>query len=356
MALSSSKNIHEPMLILSSTNDLIAVTPAQSASIEVHASWVDNNAGTITPGRTNTAANAGTSRFTVVASPGGSTQRNVKFLSVKNDHASDSSAIDIEHYDGTTYESLWKGTLLAGESVDLNSRGVWTKYDATGKAKVNVAPGRFIGLFSLSSVQSATRKLSFLTNTIRVRIWASGGGGGNATGNASQIAVGGGGGGGGYIEKWLSVTPGSDYSYVLQGTTTAGTNGAASTFTYGATVLTANGGFAGSSLTQTNTTPICVPGGAGAAISTNGDINGSGGPGLPGLRVPGTALIASNSYMRGAGGGSQSGSGGGSPSGSAGNGAVGRLGGGGSGGLSNTTGANNGGGGSGASIIIEEYT
>ena len=44
------------MLILSSTSDLLRVTTSAAGDVDVHASWVDNASGTITPGRTNTAA------------------------------------------------------------------------------------------------------------------------------------------------------------------------------------------------------------------------------------------------------------------------------------------------------------
>jgi len=43
------------MLILSSTSDIIRVVTSAAADVDVHASWVDNASGTITPGRTNTA-------------------------------------------------------------------------------------------------------------------------------------------------------------------------------------------------------------------------------------------------------------------------------------------------------------
>jgi len=42
------------MLILASTSDLIRVVTGSAAQIEVHASWVDLNGTTVTPGRTNT--------------------------------------------------------------------------------------------------------------------------------------------------------------------------------------------------------------------------------------------------------------------------------------------------------------
>ena len=70
------------MLLLTSVSDLIQVITGSAGAIAVHASWVDNATGTITPGRTNTASITGALTTTVVAAPAASTQRNVKFMSI----------------------------------------------------------------------------------------------------------------------------------------------------------------------------------------------------------------------------------------------------------------------------------
>jgi len=88
------------MLLLTSTSDLVQVVTAQAVTTDVHASWVDNAAGTITPGRTNTAI-SGATTTTVVASPGASTQRNLQTLVVRNKHASSSVTVTVQHFDGT---------------------------------------------------------------------------------------------------------------------------------------------------------------------------------------------------------------------------------------------------------------
>lgn len=129
------------MLLLTSTSDKIQVVSASAASLEVHASWVDNASGTITPGRTNTAAITGAGSTTdVVAAPGASTQRNVKHLNIMNDHASASTLTAVQHTDGTNVESLWEGTLLAQESVVFDAAGRWTQYDANGLPKAGAYP------------------------------------------------------------------------------------------------------------------------------------------------------------------------------------------------------------------------
>jgi hypothetical protein len=108
------------MLILASTSDLVRVVTDASSDIEVHASWVDNAAGTITPGRTNTASITTATTTTVVGSPGASTQRNVKHLSITNNHASVSCNVAVEHTDGTNVVELRAVNLLIGENLTLD--------------------------------------------------------------------------------------------------------------------------------------------------------------------------------------------------------------------------------------------
>jgi hypothetical protein len=123
------------MLLLTSTSDKVQVITDAAGAVKVHASWVDNLSGTITPGRTNTASITTAATTDVVASPAASTQRNLKKLSVRNTHASVSQNITVQHTDGTNVEEIWKGQLAAGEGVVLDAVGGWTLYDLTGPPK-----------------------------------------------------------------------------------------------------------------------------------------------------------------------------------------------------------------------------
>jgi hypothetical protein len=119
------------MLLLTSTSDILrVVTGSAVATIGVHASWVDNNAGTITPGRTNTAISTATTT-TVVGAPAASTQRNVQSLIITNNHASLATTVVLQHFDGTTSVDLFSVTLLAGENLNFCG-GSWHHRDAQG--------------------------------------------------------------------------------------------------------------------------------------------------------------------------------------------------------------------------------
>jgi hypothetical protein len=128
------------MLLLTSTSDLIQVVTDAAADIRAHASWVDNASGTITPGRTNTAAITTATTTTVVGAPAASTQRSVRHLNIRNTHGSTASTVTVQHTDGTTVEALFKVVLAAGESVVLGENGIWVYYDATGKPYMGLGP------------------------------------------------------------------------------------------------------------------------------------------------------------------------------------------------------------------------
>lgn len=120
------------MLLLTSTSDLLKVTTDAAVTVDVHASWTDLSSNAVTPGRTNTNITTATTT-NVVGSPGASTQRNVRGMMVRNIHASTSVGITVSHYDGTNTVEIWKGTLLAQESLEWDGER-WIRLSASGIA------------------------------------------------------------------------------------------------------------------------------------------------------------------------------------------------------------------------------
>lgn len=133
------------MLILSSTSDIVRlITGTATSTVEVHASWVDNASGTITPGRTNTRITTATTT-TIVASPGASTQRNVKGLYITNNSSGTTCSIAVEHYDGTNSVELMNFNLLPGENMTFNEDGGWRHRDANGAEYGAIGTGAYNG-------------------------------------------------------------------------------------------------------------------------------------------------------------------------------------------------------------------
>lgn len=143
------------MLLLTSISDLVRVATSAAADIEVYAAWVDNNAGTITPGRLNTASITTATTTTVVPSPGASTQRNVKHLNITNNHASASCVVTVDHTDGTNPVELMSFTLLPGENMIFNEEGRWAHRDAQGAEYPPAGLGSYGG-FPVGFMKSGT--------------------------------------------------------------------------------------------------------------------------------------------------------------------------------------------------------
>ncbi|MEQ1660530.1 MAG: hypothetical protein ABL896_17335 [Hylemonella sp.] len=138
------------MLLLTSTSDLVQLVTSAAGDIQVHASWVDNNAGTITPGRLNTAIATATTTA-VVPSPAASTQRNVKALQITNNHAASSCFVEVRHTDGTTPAELIGVTLLPGENLGLREDGSWIHRDANGAGYTGAqTPSDFLAGFGIA--------------------------------------------------------------------------------------------------------------------------------------------------------------------------------------------------------------
>ena len=147
------------MLNLASTSDVIRIVTSHAAQIECHASWVDFNGTSVTPGRTNTPYITTAATTTIVASPAASSVRNVKHLNITNDHAGQSCIVTVEHFDGTTAIELMSFTLLPGENMILNEEGRWAHRDAQGAeyppAGLGAYNGRTIGFMKTGTAADA---------------------------------------------------------------------------------------------------------------------------------------------------------------------------------------------------------
>lgn len=143
------------MLNLASTSDLVRVITSAAADIEVHASWVDLNGTTVTPGRTNTPSITTATTTTVVPSPAASTVRNIKGLYITNNSASASCSVAVEHTDGTNPVELMQFILLPGENMTFSEVGRWTHRDANGAEYPPAGLGAYTG-FPVGFMKSGT--------------------------------------------------------------------------------------------------------------------------------------------------------------------------------------------------------
>jgi hypothetical protein len=104
------------MLILASTTDALQLAVTSAGSIDVHASWMDNVAGAVGPGRTNTPTITTNTTANIVGAPASGVQRNVKTVHIRNRGAA-ANSINLLHTDGTTSVSLYSLSLPAGATL-----------------------------------------------------------------------------------------------------------------------------------------------------------------------------------------------------------------------------------------------
>jgi hypothetical protein len=118
-----------------SATDKIDLVTSSTADIAVLAVWVDTDS-TVTsssnmiPDRTGTAIVTATTTD-IVATPGSSTTRNVKHISLRNKHASSPNDVTVRYNNNGTIYELVKCALLAGEELVYNE-GIWFDYDSSG--------------------------------------------------------------------------------------------------------------------------------------------------------------------------------------------------------------------------------
>ena len=296
-------------MILAATTSSLEVILAGAVTanqLPFECSWVDITATTFTPGETGGLTNSGTA-VTLVAAPGASTQRQVKFINIYNADTA-SATVTVRYNANSTLRTLVKVILQVGEALIFDGKA-FTILDAVGAVKIaQSGTGRFLRTVILTSGTSYVSGPQ--ATQIFVRLQGGGAGGGGCTSVASAAGAGGGGGAGSYAEKLFAIASSTAYAYTIGAlgagvSGAAGANGTASTFVVGATTVTAPGGIGGS-LGTALTTLAARAGGAGGAISTNGDLNAAGENGGPGFVLIVTGAIGQG----GNGGGSVYGRGG----------------------------------------------
>lgn len=127
------------MLLLTSTSDKIQLVTSSTSALEVHATYVDNNAGAITPDRDNTEIVTATTTD-VVGSPASGVQRNLQTLLVRNAGGT-TNTVTVRHTDGTTAVDVFSVALGAGESIQYLDGVGFQVIAATGAVKTSQNQG-----------------------------------------------------------------------------------------------------------------------------------------------------------------------------------------------------------------------
>jgi hypothetical protein len=125
------------MLILHATTDIIRVVTGSAADVEPAVSVMETD--NATPPVVQDIPNLGplasittATTTTIVDCTTANRRRNVKHISLYNNHASQATTCRVEFSDGTLVSVLANVNLLAGEMLVLTQGGVWLHYDSNG--------------------------------------------------------------------------------------------------------------------------------------------------------------------------------------------------------------------------------
>ena len=143
-------------MILTTTSDIIRVVygAATAVDLDFQTGWADQTTTAFTPGRTNTnGTTAGGATVTIVGSPAGSTQRQVKTITIRNAQATYGNTLTVQHFDGTTSVDVWSGTLLPSESVQYDGTK-WNRLNSSG----TIAVAGDTDVVTLTGIQSLSNK------------------------------------------------------------------------------------------------------------------------------------------------------------------------------------------------------
>lgn len=121
-------------MLLRSTDILRLITGA-AASITFDGYYVDrtDSGGAQTPDRpTSIAAITTAATTTLIGSPASGDKRHVKKVYLTNNHATASTTVTVQTYDGTIAHDVMGVTLLPGENLIMDTYGEWHHHDTNG--------------------------------------------------------------------------------------------------------------------------------------------------------------------------------------------------------------------------------
>lgn len=129
-------------MILTATTHSIELETSAAVSVDWCTAWVDHTASGGTPGSNQ--GNVATATTTAIAAaPAASTQRQIKFVSLRNRGAASTTVVVKKDVSGTEYHLSPPISLAAGETATWTDHGGWQVLDASGRPRVStVAPLR----------------------------------------------------------------------------------------------------------------------------------------------------------------------------------------------------------------------
>lgn len=128
------------MTTLIGASDTLRLVSSSAATLDVIALYSTFASGVVTKGKQRTAISSAATTV-IVAAPGAGNERVAYNITIRNRHASLSSTITIQDFDGTTPFERFKLTLGPGEQAVHDGITGWTYFDAMGRPKSSQSQG-----------------------------------------------------------------------------------------------------------------------------------------------------------------------------------------------------------------------
>jgi hypothetical protein len=125
-------------ITLDATTHSLEITTSAAVSMHWNTAWVDATASAFTPGSNQGTISTATTTA-IVAAPSPSTQRGVKFISVYNNGVSSPQTVTVKKDVSATEYTLFKTTILPGESLQYSDNSGWGTFDGVGRRRA-IAP------------------------------------------------------------------------------------------------------------------------------------------------------------------------------------------------------------------------
>jgi len=144
------------MIILNPTTDTLEVVTGVAVSTDLTVDYEDHAAGAlvVTGAQTNVSTATTT---TLVSAPSASHQRQVKCITVHNNHASTAQVVTIQKNTGTVY-TIVEATLQGKEALHYFEGVGWQIFNATGQLRSKLSSG--------SPIESIRNRVGFVTASL----------------------------------------------------------------------------------------------------------------------------------------------------------------------------------------------
>lgn len=131
------------------------------------ASYVDINQSTFAMSAmsSNTGASNSTTAVTLVAAPGATTSRVLKYLSIKNSDTA-SVLLWVQMNDNATLREIWKGTLAVGDSLIYTDANGFNVLDSNGAIKESISTLTALTLTSTLTMSGTAANIALGSNYI----------------------------------------------------------------------------------------------------------------------------------------------------------------------------------------------